>query len=377
MNKKILSALIAFTLLVPVSAKAAGLKNQSVLTPTVAILDTGIDMTLPIFKDRVVQEVCILDWSTCPNGSSFMEGPGSATLTPKVLSVAGWEHGTQMASIFLKSNPNANIIFIKVIGNTPDGLRQSSFESTVFNALNWVAANNLKYNIKAVTMSQGHHNLGPVGTNYCPTSSTTVNSIKNLISLGIPTFFPAGNGRDYSRIDWPSCLDDSISVGVTDKQGDISTISNSDPSKIDFFALGAFDGITSAGGVLKNVLGSSASTQVAAAQWMILQSANPTSSYSTLFKLLADSAVTTTGRQGTFNKLINLSLVPIAVPAPGPTAAELAAQKAAADAAVKLALKIEVDKAIAAAQLEYDTVVKAAADKLSAYKISQLARLNA
>jgi hypothetical protein len=384
MNKKLISALIAITLAIPTTAQAAGLQNRIDSTPSVAILDTGIDTSLPAFQGKIVQEVCILEWTTCPNGQSFMEGKGAASMPANLITLNGFDHGTFMASVFVATNPNVNIVFIKIIGNTSTGARQNSGEASVYNALNWVKANASKYNIQAVTMSQGSHNLGAAGTDYCPKTPTTQQSIKDLISVGIPTFFPSGNGRDYARIDWPACLDESISVGHVDQQNEISTASNNDTAKLDFFAPGFFT-IAGPGNVVKNISGSSAAIQVAGAQWIKLKSAKPTYTYDQLLTALRSTTSSTVGRQGKFVKLINIdaalayNVAPVA-PA-GPTPAELAAQKAASDAAAKAAaqllLKAEVDKAIATAQAEYDASVKAATDKLAATKAVWLAKLNA
>lgn len=380
MNKKLIAALIAITLAVPTAAHAAGLQNRTGSIPAVAVLDTAIDTSLPAFQGKIIQEVCILEWTTCPNGQSFMEGAGAASMPANLIKLGGFDHGTLMTSVFVKTNPNVNIVFIKIIGNTATGMRQNAGEAAVYNALNWVKANASKYNIQAVTMSQGMHNLGPAGTDYCPKTPTTQQSIKDLISIGIPTFFPSGNGRDYKRIDWPACLDESISVGYVDQQNEISVNSNNDTEKLDFFAPGFFT-VPGVGNVAKNISGSSAAIQVAGAQWIQLKSANPSYTYDQLLNVFRSTTSSTIGRQGKFNKLINingaLAYKPVAV---GPTPEELAAQKAAADAAAKAAaqtaLKAEIDKAIAVAQAEYDATVKAAADKLAAYKSAQLARLN-
>ena len=367
MNKKLIAALIAITLALHTTAHAAGLKNRTDSTPAIAILDTAIDTSLPAFQGKIIQEVCILEWKTCPNGQSFMEGPGAASMPANLITQNGFDHGTFMTSVFLATNPNVNVVFIKIIGNTSTGLRQNAGEASVYNALNWVKSNASKYNIQAVTMSQGMHNLGS-GVDYCPKTPTTQNSIKDLISIGIPTFFPSGNGRDYARIDWPACLDESVSVGYVDQQNEISTSSNNDNTKLDFFAPGFFT-IAGPGNILKNISGSSAAIQVAGAQWIKLKSAKNTYTYDQLLSTLRSTASSTVGRQGTFTKLININaaiasnLTPV-----GPSPAELAAAKAA--------LKVDVDAQIAKAQAEYDAAVKAASDRLAAIKSAQMARLN-
>ena len=302
MNKKLITALVASLILSSASVAHAAETTQ---VPTVAILDTAIDTTLPIFQGRIIQEVCLINWTTCPNGKSYMEGPGAASMPANLIVKNGFDHGTQMASIFAQNNPNVNIVFIKIIGNTATGGRQITFESAVYNALNWVASNKDKYNIQAVTMSQGHHNL-LAGTDYCPKTPMTENAIKNLISLGIPTFFPSGNGRDYKRIDWPACIDVSISVGAVDQQNEMTSYSNSDPAKLDFFALGNMQAIAP-GGVVKNVAGTSASAQVAAAQWLMIKQSKPNLTYTEIYDLITRTTVSTIGRQGTFKKLISLN----------------------------------------------------------------------
>lgn len=374
MNKKLIAALIAITLAVPTTAQAAGLKNRTDSKPAVAILDTAIDTSLPAFQGKIIQEVCILEWTTCPNGQSFMEGPGAASMPAALITRNGFDHGTFMTSVFVKNNPNVNVVFIKIIGNTSLGLRQNAGEAAVYNALNWVRDNAAKYNIQAVTMSQGMHNLGPAGTDYCPKTPTTQNSLKSLIAMGIPTFFPSGNGRDYLRLDWPACLDESISVGYVDQQNEISVNSNNDAAKLDFFARGFFT-IEGPGNVLKNISGSSSAIQVAGAQWFTLKAAKPGYTYEQLLTALRSTASSTVGRQGKFTKLINIdaalsySTTTVAPVVPtGPTAAELAA--------AKLALQADVNAQIAKAQADYDAAVKAAADKLAAFRTAQLARLN-
>ena len=392
MLKKLAVGLISISIVVTPAANA-GLKNQMDSTPAIAILDTGIDTSLPAFQGKIIQEVCILEWTTCPNGKSFMEGKGAASMPSDLITKNGFDHGTFMASVFLATNPNVNVVFIKIIGNTSAGLRQNAGEASVYNALNWVRDNASKYNIKAVSMSQGHHNLLTSGTDYCPSTPTTRKSLKDLIAMQIPVFFPSGNGRDYSRLDWPACIEDSISVGYVDQQNEISTGSNTDVNRLDFFAPGFFT-IAGPGNIAKNIAGSSAAIQVAAAQWIKLQTAKPTYSYDQLLDSFRSTAVSTIGRQGTFKNLINfdnaLAFTSKLVSASN-TAADAAAAKAAADAAAakaaadaaaaKAAAELkakqiaDVNAAIAAAEAEYLAAIKAAKDKFDALKAKLLATL--
>jgi hypothetical protein len=378
MNKKLTTLITLVALVVPSYTVA---KADSA-TPTVAILDTAIDTSLPAFQGKIIQEVCILQKGACPNGSLFQEGPGAASMPANLISLNGFDHGTQMTSTFLMQNPNANVVFIRIIPSTETGARiATAVDPTVSTALQWVNQNASKYNIQAVTMSQGHHILGAVGTDYCPKyQSNTYNMINALEQNGIPVFFPAGNGRDYQRLDWPGCLTNSVSVGHTDSIGEIAVASNYD-STLDFFARGQWS-VAGPGNVVKNVIGSSSATQVAAAIYLQIKSKFGYG-HKQILDLMSSTAVPTRGRQGTFTKLISLDKA-MSGPAPvvastastGPTPEELAAQKAAADAAAKAALQAEINAAIAAAQAEYDATVKAAADKLATTKAIWMAKLN-
>ena len=278
---------------------------QADQAPAIAILDSALDTSLPIFKDRIAYEVCILEWNSCPNGKSFMEGAGSTTLPLSILNNGqGFDHGTQMASVVASIDPNVKIVFIRIIGNTPYGARQISNEVTVTNALSWVLANKDKYNIKSVAMSQGHHNLNAIA-DYCPSTPNTKNLVTSLTNVGVATFFPAGNARDYSKIDWPACINESISVGATDQYDGVALYSNYDPTKLDFYALGNMK-VTLPGGKTINGAGSSISVQVAATQWALLKTAKPTLSQDQLISLLSQTSVPVKGSKGQTGKLINL-----------------------------------------------------------------------
>lgn len=305
MNKKLITALLAITITLPTTANAA-IKSSTTAVPTLAVLDTAIDTSVPEFAGRIAYEVCILEWNTCPNGKSFMEGPGSgATFPASFTSNKVFSHGTQMVSAALRSNPNMNVVFVRIIGNTLRGDRQIANERTVHQALTWVAANASKYNIKAIAMSQGHHNLAPA-VDYCPNTPTTKNLVISLKNMGIPAFFPTGNGRDYKRIDWPSCINESVSVGSVDQYDEIAVYANADTARVDFYALGIMK-VSVPGGSEISAAGTSIAAQVAAAKWIALSTAKPTLSYDQLYSLFDKTHVPTKSAQVPFGKLINLA----------------------------------------------------------------------
>jgi hypothetical protein len=305
MNKKILSVILAVTLITPISAQAASVQNKTVSAPTIAILDGALDTSLPIFKDRVLYEACVTQWASCPNGQFEMEGPGSSALKPEWISKNGFDHGTQMASLAVSTNPNVNIVFVRIIGANSKGLRQATGEATVYNALDWVIRNKDKFNIQAVSMSQGHSSLRNPDPNYCPNTPITEGKINTLINAGIPVFFPTGNARNYSKIDWPACIPSSISVGATMPAGTVAVYSNYDPMLTDFFAQGTTRA-TTVGNKVVNVAGTSASTVIAATQWATIKNAKPNLSYQQIYDLISRTATATYSSNVKSGKLINL-----------------------------------------------------------------------
>ena len=306
MNKKILAVLVTITLAIPtISANAASLQNKTVAQPTIAILDTALDTSLPIFKDKILFEACVTQWSSCPNGLSEMEGSNSSTLKPEWISKNGFDHGTQIASIAVATNPNVKIVFVRIIGTSSTGLRQSTSEATVYNALDWVIRNKDKFNIQAVSMSQGHSAGRNPDPNYCPSTPITEGKINQLMTAGIPAFFPTGNARNYSKIDWPACIPSSVAIGATMPAETIAIYSNHDPLLTDFFALGQVKAINPGGRVV-NVGGTSAATVIAATQWATIKASKPHLTYSQIYDLISKTSKPTYNSKITGGKLINL-----------------------------------------------------------------------
>lgn len=309
MNKKILTALIAVLIAVPTSSfanvKSSTLKNSTTTVPTLAILDTAIDNTIPEIKGKLIYEVCILEWTTCPNGKSFMEGPNSASLPLNSITRNGFDHGTQMTSVAIQSNPNMNIVFIRIVGQNINYDRQIATSATISMALDWVIQNKEKFNIQAVSMSQGHHNLF-ASADYCPKTPLVENKINSLIGLDVPVFFASGNGYDYNKIDWPSCIPSSIAIGGATKNG-IELYSNYDPNLIDFTA-NSRARVSVPGGKIINATGTSISTQVAAASWLAIKSAKPTLTYTQIYDLIKSKSKPVKGKQGS-NIMLDLASV--------------------------------------------------------------------
>ena len=143
-------------------------------TPAIAIIDTAIDTT----QVKVFHEVCLMEELRCPNNNSYMEGAGSAHMPAS----KGFEHGTKMVQIAQSINPNMNIVFIRIFpqDNRGNVMRNGvNVNSTVRQALEWVANNKTKFNIVAVSASVGETKFSARG-NYCPVNPALRSAIVNL-----------------------------------------------------------------------------------------------------------------------------------------------------------------------------------------------------
>lgn len=253
--------------------------------PTLVIMDTALDTTIPEVKASLVHEVCLLEWSACPNGREFMEGPGSSTLPKEFLQAHGFNHGTQMVSAAIRTYPKVKILFMRIIANSSSGVRLITTERTVYQALEWVIANKTTYNIVAIGLSQSHHRLLKL-KQYCPNSTRTNTAIKNLYSLEIPLFVASGNDNDKNRVSWPACVPEAMAISAI-SNGTISRYSNFDKELSDFAAIGELT-TTNVGGKPINSSGTSIAAQVMAALWTQARAEITNSSFLETLQLFRD-----------------------------------------------------------------------------------------
>lgn len=304
MNKKYIIGGILLSLIIPATSHA---DTSTSTGPTIVILDTAIDTSIPELSGKIVYEACITEFGGCANGAFQAEGLGSATLPLDLITKNGFDHGTQMASTAVQTNPNIKIVFVKIVGTNPrNGFRQAMSEKTVYNALSWVIANKSKFNIQAVAMSQGtNSNLGAANTDYCPKTPITVEKIETLKGMNVPVFFPAGNRSDYSRIDWPACIPSAIASGAVLPDNSVAFYSNYDSKLIDFYSLGSLK-VKTAGNTIVPIAGTSAANIVSAVNWATVASAKPSLSYQQIYDLLSSKATSVKSSKVQSGKLINV-----------------------------------------------------------------------
>ena len=240
---------------------------------TLVIADTAIDSSLGEFSENIIQEVCIVDYSVCPNGTNFMEGKGSAYLPKELIQSNGFNHGTQMVSAAVRTNPDLRIIFIRIVSHSSKGLRLTANIDVLKRTLDWVIKNRSTYNIQAIAVSQGHSNLLSL-SNYCPQDDSFNSLLHELHAQEVPYFAPTGNRGDRSRVDWPACTSTAVAIGALTFERQIASYSNIDNAVIDHYEIGTLK-VLDASNREVSAQGTSVSVQVAAAKWMKIKELNP------------------------------------------------------------------------------------------------------
>lgn len=240
--------------------------------PTIAVIDTGTNPAL--FKDSIAYEVCLLSSSwKCPNGKSTMEGAGASAL-PATNNKA-MSHGTEMISLILRFNPSAKLIPIRIVGMTAAGNPGLYSLDDVQNALNWIMANRVKYNISVVMAAQGK--IFP----NCKVPIGMTESISSLKAANVPFITAVGNDGNHTSVFSPACLPDTVAIGATDNPWPgmqpieydrnavpyIARYSNGATGQTDFFLNGRWN-VTKLDGTQRFQVGTSNSTAVMAALWL-------------------------------------------------------------------------------------------------------------
>ncbi|NDB82070.1 MAG: hypothetical protein EB127_04915 [Alphaproteobacteria bacterium] len=207
--KKLLTTLLSITIaLVPLHVAQAN--DQKVL----AIIDTTIDSNkIP----SVIYEACFAQSgsdTSCPNGSGFMEGKGSANLqrVPASGSVSNFNHGTTMTQTALLTSPEIKIVFVRIAHITPNGSMGVSNPESISRAVEWVSKNASKYSIDAVSISQSFTTATHLLR--CTNDTTIINAVSSLNNQSVPVFASTGNDRLTDKVGFPSCVSGVIGVGA-------------------------------------------------------------------------------------------------------------------------------------------------------------------
>lgn len=238
--------------------------NADTPAKTLVIIDSGINTELPWVKQALVEEACFIENGRCPNGLQTMFGSGSANLSPATVTDKALSHGTQMASVAVKVNPNVKFVFIRIVGVTAKGTASTYTTKAVTQALAWVSDNSTRLNVGAVSVSLGR----TYTLTACPIESPLQALIVKLASAQVPVVVSVGNGSNPKRVNYPACIPEVIAVGATETPyamkgvvgwvNPVMSISNGG-SDLDLYTLGKFVS-SDISGVESLTLGSSNAT---------------------------------------------------------------------------------------------------------------------
>lgn len=215
------------------------------------------------------EAIAIIDeqFSTAALGTNITEVCVSAcniNLVPRKDQLADYNHGTQMAEIIRKNNPNAHLVLIRagatnVSPVTSVGLRD---------ALGWVFANYAKYNIKVISASVNAGNASTCSPTGGVSATEISSKIDSLKLAGIALIASAGNTSFGSNLNYPACIPNVIAVSAPNRQGLKSPY-------LDFVVRPNVptNFISSVGIVaINNAVTTSATTALVAANWSTLSS---------------------------------------------------------------------------------------------------------
>lgn len=260
----IIAVAVGLTGVVP-AASAAEPKSM-------VIIDTGFNTQLPFFSGKVLDEACFIEYGKCPNGQASMTGPGAATLAATDgAKDKSLNHGTQMASVANAVNPSIKFVLVRIVGKSDKGFANTYTTKAVQLALDWVSANAARLNVGAVSISMGR----AYSEAACPIETPLQSRIVQLKASNIGVFTAAGNRSNQTKVDYPACIPEAITVGATDTRYTLRNITgwvypimpnSNGGADLDLYALGRYNTIMLDGSNTL-VLGTSAATAAVASKW--------------------------------------------------------------------------------------------------------------
>ena len=239
---------------------------------SLVIIDSGFNTQLPFLAGKVIDEACFIEFGKCPNGQASMTGPGSATLAATdAAKDRTFNHGTQMASVASAVNPSTRFVLIRIVGKSDKGFANTYTTRALQSALDWVSDNAARLNVGAVSISMGRAYKEAA----CPIETPLQARIVELKASHIGVFTAAGNRSNQTKVDYPACIPEAITVGATDTRYTLKAVTgwiypimpnSNGGADLDLYALGRHT-VIGLDGSSTIVLGTSAATAAVASKW--------------------------------------------------------------------------------------------------------------
>ena len=243
---------------------------------TVAVLDTGVDFTLPAFG------AC-----TAPGQPAGCRVAAAAEFASNDGSRDDDGHGTNVAGIVLGMAPAARVLALDVFEQTLG--RNLTNVAGLAAAIDFVIATKFQFNTVAMNLSLGTEGIGSAGRCTSPVDPLFLEAQ----AVGVMPIVAAGNDGNPNRLSIPACSPFAVSVGAVTTANAVAGFSNSSRS-LDLLAPGT--DITAAGITMS---GTSQATPHVAGAWAVLRSARPGLNPSQTLQALKDTGLAIIdGRQG-------------------------------------------------------------------------------
>jgi PGF-pre-PGF domain-containing protein len=178
---------------------------------TVAVLDTGINESHPDLRGQVVDSV---DFADSDGSVEDVNGHG----THVAATIAGT--GAASNGTYAGIAPNASLMEVRVLGDFGGGST-----SDIIDGMEYARANGAD----VISMSLG----GPVRSpRTLDPFSTAVNE---SVAAGVPVVVAAGNDGEYMTVGSPGVTRKAITVGATDKNGEMAPFSSRGPTPYGYY----------------------------------------------------------------------------------------------------------------------------------------------
>lgn len=159
---------------------------------TIAVIDNGINYTLPAFGSCTAPGVP----SGCKVVASLDFGAGTTDKS----------HGTNVSAIALGVAPASRIAMLNAFSGS------TAWSSDIIAAINWAIANRDSYNIVAINMSLGESNFWIDAP--CVANNVFLTPLTAARNAGMAVVASAGNEARKNGITKPACTPGAISVGA-------------------------------------------------------------------------------------------------------------------------------------------------------------------
>jgi subtilisin family serine protease len=206
---------------------------------TVVVLDTGVQLTHPVFAGKIVAQGCFSSnfagySSLCPGGAASSLAPGSGA----ACAASVCNHGTYVASIAVGNGagfegvaPAASLIPVQMNSFSASVATcyprpapcVTSYMSDQVSALEQVQTWSKSFKIAAVNMSTGAGSYPAACDSIFPAQAAIVTALR---SQGVLTAIASGNDSLNGSIAAPACLSSAVAVGSTDAADSVSSFSN-------------------------------------------------------------------------------------------------------------------------------------------------------